>query len=293
MQITPLEQKLKGEHFVIFFRQVANLCLVFTDENVHTVVRVLLSVVADHSIPDIWSNPVPLPDVQRLFSTIVQIFPDTIEKYLPIFFRKYQAGILILYKFVGFVRCVECNRSCRFVKYVPEYATADQEKFVFHTVRIFAEKPCQAQITVVRLSRCQSQIFHHLFIPFLLRSFRWVCDIHVYAFHSSFLISHRNTRVYLSRRSLDCNRTRGPQMGKPPPDEHNIFKTFLRASLMFFSPNGQHPGWRFTHDDCNIWISFEGSTLHGWSQCGLDTWGRGERSQRSKPSINFVISYRL
>ncbi len=61
-------------------------------------------------------------------------------------FRKYQAGILILYKFVGFVRCVECNRSCRFVKYIPEYATADQEKFVFHTIRIFVEKPCQAQL---------------------------------------------------------------------------------------------------------------------------------------------------
>ncbi len=77
MQITPLEQKLKGEHFVIFFVQVAKFCLVFTGEYVHAIVRVLLRVVADHSIPDIWSYPVPVPDVQRLFSTIVQIFPDT------------------------------------------------------------------------------------------------------------------------------------------------------------------------------------------------------------------------
>ncbi len=31
----------------------------------------------------------------------------------------------------------------------------------------------------------------------------------------------------------------------------------------------------------------------GWSQCGWAAWGRGERSQRSKPSINFDTSHRL
>ncbi len=29
------------------------------------------------------------------------------------------------------------------------------------------------------------------------------------------------------------------RQGKPPPDEHNIFKTFLRASFYLPSPNGQ------------------------------------------------------
>ncbi len=52
------------------------------------------------------------------------------------------------------------------MKYVPEYASADQEKIVSYKIRISAI--CQIQNVVVRPSRRQSQIFHYLFIPFLL-----------------------------------------------------------------------------------------------------------------------------
>ncbi len=51
-------------------------------------------------------------------------------------------------------------------------------------------------------------------------------------------------------------------------------------------------------DASRMTIATSGSHLRGqhrwgWSQCGWAAWGRGERSQRSKPSINFDTSHRL
>ncbi len=51
-------------------------------------------------------------------------------------------------------------------------------------------------------------------------------------------------------------------------------------------------------DASRMTIATSGSHLRGqhrwgWSRCGWAAWGRGERSQRSKPSINFDTSHRI
>ncbi len=65
------------------------------------------------------------------------------------------------------------------------------------------------------------------------------------------------------------------------------------AHLWFF-----HRPDNIPDDASRMTIATSGSHLRGqhrwgWSQCGWAAWGRGERSQRSKPSINFDTSHRL
>ncbi len=92
----------------------------------------------------------------------------------------------------------------------------------------------------------------------------------------------------------------GPQMVKPPPDEHNIFKTFLRASFHLLSPDWQVQTYvqTFRHDDSNIWNSFEWSTPMWVVAMGVVAmWvgrvGEGGKAINQVSSIKFDTCWRL
>ncbi len=93
--------------------------------------------------------------------------------------------------------------------------------------------------------------------------------------------------------------TRAPRWGGAP-DEHNIFKTFLRASFHLLSPDWQVQTYvqTFRHDDSNIWNSFEWSTPMWVVAMGVVAmWvgrvGEGGKAINQVSSIKFDTCWRL